>query len=308
METSYNPNEQALTLHGDRVDEETRQVQVRLLGILKAIDQVCREHGLTYYLICGTMLGAIRHGGFIPWDDDADVGMPREDYDMLLAHADEWMPEGYELVSGTTSPHPSPRSAKGRLLPKGRKNTQHPYPYPFARVQESGSTYRMHRSYDFVGGLPIDLFPLDGMVDDCRARRWHYMRYKFWQKMLYFTHTDPYKHGRGFRSMLTLLLRKMYSPNLIHRKLDEVRSQWRIEDSPLIADHDYNAKKGAMPKEWYGTPVPVRFEDCMLMGVAHPDDYLRHLYGDYMQIPKDIPARNYRFLDLNKPWREYVAM
>lgn len=118
MEINSNPNEQIMTLHGDRVDQETRQVQARLLNILKAIDHVCREHHLTYYLLCGTMLGAVRHGGFIPWDDDADVGMPREDYETLLAHADEWMPQGYEVVSG------------GRT--KG-------YPYPFARVQISGT-------------------------------------------------------------------------------------------------------------------------------------------------------------------------
>ena len=83
METNYNPHEQALALHSDRIDEETRLVQARLLEILKAIDKVCRRHHLTYYLLAGTMLGAVRHGGFIPWDDDADVGMPRQDYDIF---------------------------------------------------------------------------------------------------------------------------------------------------------------------------------------------------------------------------------
>lgn len=285
METNYNPNKQALALHGDRVNAETKEVQARLLEILKVIDRVCKDHNLTYYLLCGTMLGAVRHGGFIPWDDDADIGMPRNDYETLLAHADEWMPEGYEVVSG------------------GRTEG---YPYPFARVQETGSTYRMHRSYNFVGGLPIDLFPLDGMVEDCSARRWHYKRYKFWWKMLYFTHTDPFKHGRGLRSILTILLRKLLTPALIHRKLDAVRRQWRIEDTPLIADHDYRPEKGAMPKEWYGKPVPVEFNGCMLMGVAKPHEYLTHLYGNYMEIPSEIPPQNYRLLDLNKPWRQYV--
>ena len=285
MEINYNPNKQALALHGDRVNAETKEVQARLLEILKVIDRVCKEHNLTYYLLCGTMLGAVRHGGFIPWDDDADIGMPRNDYETLLAHADEWMPEGYEVVSG------------------GRTEG---YPYPFARVQETGSTYRMHRSYNFVGGLPIDLFPLDGMVEDCSARRWHYKRYKFWWKMLYFTHTDPFKHGRGLRSILTILLRKLLTPALIHRKLDAVRRQWRIEDTPLIADHDYRPEKGAMPKEWYGKPVPVEFNGCMLMGVAKPHEYLTHLYGNYMEIPSEIPPQNYRLLDLNKPWRQYV--
>ena len=286
METSYNPNEQALTLHANRVNDETKAVQARLLDILKVIDRVCSEHQLTYYLLCGTMLGAVRHQGFIPWDDDADVGMPRDDYETLLAHADEWMPEGYELVSG------------GRTAG---------YPYPFARVQESGSTYRMHRSFDFVGGLPVDLFPLDGMTTDSPARRWHYVRFRLWRKLLYFIYTDPYKHGRGFRSVLTLTLRRLFKPASVYRKLDDVRRQWRISDSPLIADHDYRPEKGAMPKEWYGKPVPVAFGGCMLNGVAKPHEYLTRLYGNYMEIPSDIPPQNYRFLDLNKPWRQYVA-
>ena len=287
METNYNPDKQAIALHGDRADEETREVQAHLLEILKVIDRVCREHHLTYYLLCGTMLGAVRHGGFIPWDDDADVGMPRDDYETLLAHADEWMPAGYEVVSGGRTPN---------------------YPYHFARVQESGSTYRMHRSYDFVGGLPIDLFPLDGMIEDCAARRRHYRRYKLWRKILYFIHTDPYKHGRGIRSLITLLLRRLFQPAMVHQKLDLIRRQWDIDNSTLIADHDYfSPEKGAMPKSWYGEPVPVKFEDTMLMGVAKPDAYLSHLYGNYMQIPDEIPPRNYRYLDLHKPWRQYVS-
>ena len=272
-------------MHGDRINEETRQVQARLLEILKVIDQVCREHHLTYYLLAGTMLGAVRHGGFIPWDDDADVGMPRGDYEQFVAHADEWLPDGFELVIGGKT--------------KG-------YPYPFARVQDARSTYIMHRSYDFVGGLPIDLFPLDGMTGPSLSRSWHYFRYRHWRKILYLIHTDPYKHGKGFRSMLTLFLRKIFKAEKVHKHLDDVRRQWDCQTSPLIADHDYKADKGAQPKENYGNPVPVSFEGIMLMGVARPDAYLRHLYGDYMEIPKEIPSPNYRYLDLNKPWRQYM--
>ena len=285
METNYNPHEQALALHSDRIDEETRLVQARLLEILKAIDKVCRTHHLTYYLLAGTMLGAVRHGGFIPWDDDADVGMPRQDYDIFLAHANEWLPEGFELVSGGQT--------------KG-------YPYPFARVQDARSTYMMHRSYDFVGGLPIDVFPLDGMIGPSLSRSYHYFRYRRWWKILYFIHTDPYKHGKGFRCVATQLLRKLFKAEFVHKKLDDVRRQWDCKTSPFLADHDYRPDKGAQPRENYGTPVPISFEGTLFMGVARPDAYLRHLYGNYMEIPKEIPPRNYRFLDLNKPWRQYV--
>ena len=73
-------------------DEQTRELQKYILDMLIAIDQVCREHNLCYYLIAGTMLGAVRHKGFVPWDDDADVALPRKDYNEFVKHANEWLP------------------------------------------------------------------------------------------------------------------------------------------------------------------------------------------------------------------------
>ena len=70
---------------------DIRPLQLRILDILMAVDKVCKEHNLRYYIIAGTLLGAVRHKGFIPWDDDLDIGMPRTDYDLLMAHAAEWL-------------------------------------------------------------------------------------------------------------------------------------------------------------------------------------------------------------------------
>lgn len=73
-------------------DYDIRPLQLRILKILLAVDKVCKEHGLRYYIMAGTMLGAVRHKGFIPWDDDLDIGMPRADYDLLMSHSKEWLP------------------------------------------------------------------------------------------------------------------------------------------------------------------------------------------------------------------------
>lgn len=285
METSCSLNQQVLALHGYRLTDENKEVQRHLLDILKVIDRVCREHGLTYYLLCGTMLGAVRHGGFIPWDDDADIGMPRKDYDMLLAHAEEWMPEGYELVSGERNPR---------------------YPYFFARVQDARTTYILRRQFDFVGGLPIDVYPIDGMTDNVWKQKWHYLRLSIAKKLLYFCLVDPYKHGHGLRSLLPRMVRKLFSPASLHGRIQCILREYSHTETSFWADHDYKPEKGVVPASVYGEPRHIKFEDTELNGVEQPDVYLRGLYGNYMELPKQLPPQNYRMLNLNTPWRQYV--
>ena len=98
---------------------DIRPLQLRILRILDAVDTTCREHGLRYYLWAGTMIGAIRHKGFIPWDDDLDIAMPRPDYERLIAHAEEWLPKPFEMVCGENDPL---------------------YPLPFAKIQDGSTT------------------------------------------------------------------------------------------------------------------------------------------------------------------------
>jgi lipopolysaccharide cholinephosphotransferase len=82
--------------------------------------------------------------------------------------------------------------------------------------------------------------------------------------------------------------------------------EWNYGTSDYVVDHDYNPKRGIQPKEVYGKPVPTEFAGTTLMGVAKPDDYLRCCYGNYMELPKEIPPQNFRYLDLKTPWREYL--
>ena len=117
---------------------DVRTVQLRILGNLKAVDGVCREKGLCYYIYDGTMLGAIRHGGFIPWDDDLDIAMPREDYERFIAHANEWLPKPYEFVCSELDPA---------------------YPLPFGKVQDGSTTLIERKHLPYLGGLYIDVFP-----------------------------------------------------------------------------------------------------------------------------------------------------
>lgn len=265
--------------------KETKEMQQCILKILLAIDNVCKEHNLHYYLLAGTMLGAVRHKGFIPWDDDADVAMPREDYNILVKHANEWLPEKYELVSGLQDPM---------------------FPYQFARIQDKETTYILRRNFDFVGGVPVDVFPLDGMTESHLLRFKHYLKYELAKKILYFSTVNPYKHGHRFKSLLPRFMRKVVSQDWAHRYMNNVQREYDYNNATLVADHDNAPSRGILPKGVYGEPTPIEFEGYQLMGVKDPDTYLKYCYGNYMEMPKQYPPQNFRYLNLHKPYREYL--
>ena len=173
-----------------------------MLDILSAIDETCRKHSLTYYIIAGTQLGAVRHKGFIPWDDDADICMPHRDYDLLIEHSKEWLPERYEMVCAENDKD---------------------YPQPFAKIQDAQTTIIEHAHLRYLGGVYVDVFPVDGMPENKMAQRLHYLHYKHLCKLLYFTYRDPYRHGHGPSSWLPLLCRKLFSVEGLQRSIRVVR-------------------------------------------------------------------------------------
>ena len=264
---------------------DIRPLQLRIQKILLALDSVCKEHNLRYYLWAGTMLGAVRHGGFIPWDDDLDIAMPRKDYDLLMRNARDWMPQPYEIVSHETDP-------------------DH-YPLPFAKIQDSSTTLieRMHLSY--LGGIYIDLFPLDGMPASVLRRRMHFMRYQWYKKMLYYVHRDPYRHGHGPSSWAFLLCRKIYTLQGIQKTISQIQRAYDYDKCDYCVDHD-DGLKGIMPKHLLGKPTPTEFEGETVMGVEHPHEYLSQKYGDYMTIPDGNHQRqhNFHLLDLERGYKD----
>ncbi|MDR0799236.1 MAG: LicD family protein [Dysgonamonadaceae bacterium] len=262
-----------------------RPLQLRLLNILTTFDQVCRERGLRYYLMAGTLLGAVRHQGFIPWDDDIDVGMPRADYNLLIAHAQEWLPQNYEMVCAENTPA---------------------YPFPFAKMQDAETTFIERRGFKHVGGIYVDVFPLDGVPSGKIARKRQFFQYKFWTKILYFTCRDPHKHGHDTSSLIPLLCRKLFTPAAIQKRIRKILTRYSFDQSVLIADYD-DGIKGVMDKKILGNATPLSFEGKQLLGIEKYDEYLTQKYGDYMQIPEQGKQRQHGFyyLSLGKPYREY---
>ena len=264
---------------------DIRPLQLRILDILIAVQKVCEEHELRYYIIAGTLLGAVRHKGFIPWDDDLDIAMPRKDYDLLMAHAKEWMPEPFEIVAYETDKQ---------------------YPLPFAKIQDASTTLieRMHLKY--LGGIYIDVFPLDGMTSSKLKQRIHFAHYFLLKKIQYFLYRDPYRHGHGPSCWIPLLCRKLYTLEEVQEKMKRMQKAYDYDTSELVVDHD-DGRKGIMPRKNLGVPTPILFENKIVMGVENPHEYLSTKYGDYMTIPPGPKQRqhNFHLLDLNKSYKEF---
>ena len=264
---------------------EIRPLQMKILEILQAVDKTCKEYNLRYYLTAGTMLGAVRHKGFIPWDDDADIAMPRPDYEKLIANASQWLPKQYELICAEND-----------------KN----YSLPFAKIQDAETTIIEHSHLRYLGGVYIDVFPLDGLPDNKLTRYLHVRRYKRLRKKLYFTYRDPYRHGHGPSCWIPLLHRKLYTVEGLQKKIRELLLKYSFDDCKLVQDYD-DGYKGAITKDILGTPTPYVFENVELMGYENYDAYLSQKYGDYMTPPegKHQVQHNYYYLDLEHPYRDY---
>ncbi|MDR0864754.1 MAG: LicD family protein [Candidatus Symbiothrix sp.] len=269
------------------VTYDIRVRQDKLLEILLAIDKVCKAHHLRYYIMAGTMLGAVRHSGFIPWDDDADIGIPRADYEQLIAHAKEWFPEQYEFVCGENDTD---------------------YPLPFGKIQDARTTLIERASIMYVGGVYVDIFPLDGVPTGKIAQQIHFAQYQFYKKLLFFLFRNPYKHGKGPRSWVPLLCRKVTTRSKVQRRIRQLLTKYDFDNQSLIADYD-DGSKGIMDKQILGTPIPVRFCGKELLGVEQSDAYLKQKYEDYMTIPKQEHRKKHQcfYLDMDMPYKEYKA-
>lgn len=252
------------------------ELQEKIFEVMKAFDGLCKKEGLTGYMLGGTMLGAIRHKGFIPWDDDADFGLPRADYEKLLSLPKESIPKGFRLRN---------------------YRTEAGVPYAFTRLEHEGTTLLETRrsGSGYVGGVYVDIFPLDGDSPSPRIRFLREKKIWFLKKMLY-AHIAPKDLPKGaFRKILMAIVRGVSSQERLVRKLD--RSVMRFSRGKNAAERYSNylghwGKKESVPVSFFTkdadtSPVYYSFEGVLFTGPADAEAYLTALYGkDYMMLPK----------------------
>lgn len=262
---------------------ELRPFQLRNVCLLETIDKVCREHDIKYYVIAGTLLGAVRHKGFIPWDDDMDIGMMRQDYDTLIEHAEEWLPEPFHIVT--------------------HENCDK-YPKYFAKLEDISTTIVENFHLGYKGGIYMDIFALDEVPNNKLKRWFHYKKFMLSRQILYFMYRDPYKHGRGPRSWWPALLQKLFTRNGVHSWSQKVLKEYFGKPNcDYLMTHDDGFR--AFDKKFFGEPSILEFEGFRCCGPSDYSNFLSVMYGsDYMELPPEEKRRShyYEYCDLNTPY------
>lgn len=236
------------------------QVKQKEHEILKYIVSVCESHGLRYYLSYGSLLGAIRHKGFIPWDDDIDISMPRADYEKLLK----------VMLS-------NPDKRFVALTPKSKG-----YPYHYAKVVDLSTKLMEESLDDFAGnGLWVDIFPLDGV--DTAAPTLQKKLAKYFNSC---RASASYKQCPPGNKPWKWKACKIIGTRTFAR-LVTLCSRRKAFDGAEYVAHMPTSLQYLFPRRLFDEVAKVEFDGCLYDAPAAYDEYLTILYGNYMQLPPE---------------------
>lgn len=241
------------------------------LEIMKNFHNYCEKHNLRYYLYAGTLIGAVRHKGFIPWDDDIDVVMPRPDYIRLQKL----------LETDPVSPTIKMVNADNYDL----------YPFPFLKLTDtrtSGIAQLMPKGYRI--GVWIDVFPLDGLPGDEKKRDEHVASLqkkirKLKRAMKKFTFSK--NPVRLAKNMAALIYKPCNKKKLI-KQLEKEAQTYPYEESPYIGVIAFcQGQNNVVPKAGFEDKILLPFEGEEFYAPGTYDAYLTRLFGDYMTLPPE---------------------
>lgn len=267
------------------------ELQKRLLELLSWFHDFCVQHNLRYYILGGTFLGAVRHNGFIPWDDDADVGMPRPDYEKLIEIFKIQGSIDNYFFESTTSNDPN-------------------YLYTYGKLYDINTTLVEKLTKPFKRGIFLDVFPIDGVGNSIKEAKKYYKKIDRLNLVLTTRMVAVSKHRKIYKNMAILLMQiipNMFIDNKkLALKIDEICKSKDYNTCSYVCNcaSTYRAKE-IIEKKIIDTFTLYKFESIYLYGPENYEAYLEHIYGNWRCLPpkeKQITNHNYLKLDLNRSW------
>lgn len=264
--------------------DKLREAQMYELELLKKFKEICEAEGFKYYLIGGTAIGAIRHHGFIPWDDDIDVALLRDDYDKFIHIAGKYLESGQDVLHHSITPE---------------------YTDCTMKLVNKNISFNINTDNSVITqNIWIDIFPLDGTATNRFKQQFHYYRVYFLRMSLayYYLEKIQYNSERaGWKKSLISLaqhlpVNKLVNPKRIRNKIDRALRKVHVNPSGLIGNYlGAYGQKEILPYYVFGNGCCRVFEDAEFLLPEDIETYLEHIYGDYMQLPpeeKQVPKHS----------------
>lgn len=260
------------------LDRELAKIHSLELLIAREIKRICEKNDIKYFLTAGTLLGAVRHGGFIPWDDDMDIGMLRADYDRFVEVCKTQLGDEFFLQTWQTDPK---------------------YPFSYAKVRLNGTHMVEDFSAEGTGhdGLFVDVFPFDNAPDDIKLKKKQAKSYFFYKRLLWI------KKGYGkrmrneslkqcLRYYFFRIVSLAFSYEKSKEKFLSIQTRYNnVSTNNVVTDGSYRYEKECIKKEWVENLAPIKFEDTEFFTFRAKEDYLKYFYGNYMELPP-VEKRN----------------
>ncbi len=247
--------------------ERIKKIEMELMA---EIDRICKKHDITYFLVGGSMLGAVRHQGFIPWDDDMDIGMLRDDYDKFRKVCPDELKANLRYQSFDTEP------------------TSH-YIFDKVRLEDTYfNTNFSNRFNDIQNGIFIDVLVFDKTANSAKAQKAHIKLIKILRRILNIRWVNVARKGIHYKAskrFLPLMRRVPYK--FYHACLDKALTLYHKNKKSkyLIDGVGLNLHRGAFPAEWFGDFIDMKYENMTFKVPVGYDGYLRMWYGDrYMEL------------------------
>ena len=263
-------------------------LQQKLLEMFSWLTKYLHENNLRYYMIGGTMLGAARHQGIIPWDDDIDIGMPRSDYEKLLGLLEK--PVDHYVVE-------SPRT------------TGRDYPYGIAKLYDINTSMTELARKNVKKGVYIDIFPLDGIGNTLEEAQENYKRIDRANVLLAMKISTYRKERKWWKNFAVFTGGFLpVSAKRLSLKLDRLCAALDFDACAYVGNlqSTYRSRE-ILPKELFGSPTFYQFEGIMAYGPEKYDEYLTALYKDWRKLPpedKRHSAHDFIDLDLQRSYME----
>lgn len=272
-----------------RLDKKSkRDLQLKILEMAKYLDEFCKKYDIQYYIAYGSCLGAVRHKGFIPWDDDMDIAMTEDNYNKFVEKFEKYGNKDIYYLQ----------------TPEKEEN----YYLSFSKIRDITTTLieEGNKDKNIVYGVYIDIFPLVGIPKNKLQRN----ILKINRALMLSANTNVI-NNKIMRSISKLII-KIFGKKRVIKYCQKRCYKYKTSDYDewlSLCDGD-GFELNLLNKNIYGKPLYVKFEDTKLPIPREYDVYLKHIYGDYMKIPseEEIEKKEHTpyLLDLNLPYKDYL--